>query len=57
MNTIIDTNTPHENIIIKQYIDSMSEKEKKSYEIAKEHLGSLFNIKKTNGFLKWSQNK
>lgn len=57
MNTIIDTNTPNKNLIIKQYIDSMSEKEKKAYEIAKDHLGSLFNIEKTNGFLKWSQNK
>jgi hypothetical protein len=35
----------------------MSEKEKQAYEIAKDHLGSLFNIEKTNGFLKWSQNK
>ena len=51
MNTIIDTNTPNENLIIKQYIDSMSKKEKKAYEIAKDHLGSLFNIEKTNGFL------
>lgn len=57
MNTVIDTNTPNKNLIIKQYIDSMSEKEKKAYEIAKDHLGSLFNIEKTNGFLKWSQNK
>ena len=57
MNTVTDTNTPNKNLIIKQYIDSMSEKEKKAYEIAKDHLGSLFNIEKTNGFLKWSQNK
>ena len=37
----------------KKYYDSLSEKEKKAYLIAENHLGSLFNIEKTAGFLQW----
>jgi hypothetical protein len=37
----------------KKYIDSFSSKEKKAYEIAKNHLGSTFNLVKSNGFIKW----
>ena len=36
-----------------KYIDSLSEKEKKSYEIAKEHLGMSFQLDKSVGYLKW----
>jgi len=38
-----------------QYILSMSEKERKSYEIAKNHLGSLFTLYKTAGFIQWKK--
>ena len=41
----------------KQYLDSLSEKEKKSYEIAKEHLGMSFQLDKSVGYLKWLKNK
>ena len=37
----------------KNYINSMDEKEKIAYKIAKEHLGSSFNIEKSIGFQKW----
>jgi hypothetical protein len=36
---------------IEQYIESMSEKEKKAYAIAKSHLGSSFQIEKSIGFI------
>jgi hypothetical protein len=36
---------------IKEYLDSMSPKEKKGYEIAKSHLGSSFQIEKSIGFI------
>jgi hypothetical protein len=36
-----------------QYLDTLSEKEKKSYEIAKEHLGMSFQLDKSVGYLKW----
>ena len=39
--------------LIEQYLASLSPKEKQAYEIAKEHLGSLFDITKSNGFLAW----
>ena len=38
-----------------QYIKSLTEKEYKAYLIAKDHMKTLFNISKTNGFLKWKE--
>lgn len=35
------------------YLDSLSEKEKKALHIAKSHLGILFNLDKTNGYIQW----
>ena len=42
---------------IKEFINSLSEKEKKAYLIAKEQLGMSFDLKKSNGFLKFCKNK
>lgn len=39
--------------IEKEYIVSLNEKEKKAYEIAKDHLGSTFHLVKSNGFIQW----
>ena len=39
--------------VINNYISSLNDIEKKAYEIAKEHLGSSFDITKSIGFLKW----
>jgi hypothetical protein len=33
----------------------MTEKERKSYDIAKNHLGSLFTLYKTAGFIQWKK--
>jgi len=41
----------------KEYINSLSEKEKKALEIAKTHLGSLFTLNKTTGFIQWKNKK
>lgn len=41
----------------KLYIDSLNEKEKKAYEIAKSHLGSTFHLKKSNGYIQNMQSK
>ncbi len=41
--------------LIMQYLESLSEKEKKAYEIAKSHLGMSFQIEKANGFIKWKK--
>jgi len=39
----------------KNYILSMSEKERKAYEIAKNHLQTLFTLSKTAGFIQWKK--
>ena len=37
------------------YIQTLSEKEFKSYIIAKSHLGSSFSLEKSVGYLKWKK--
>jgi len=37
------------------YIETLSEKEFKSYTIAKSHLGSSFSLEKSVGYLKWKK--
>ena len=37
------------------YVESLNEKELKSYDIAKSHLGSSFSLEKSVGFLKWKK--
>ena len=41
--------------IIKSYFKSMSEMQKKSFLIAKDHLGTSFNIFKSNGFVNFEK--
>ena len=36
-----------------EYLKSLTEKEYKAYEIAKSHLGTSFDLKKSNGYLEW----
>lgn len=38
---------------IENYIQSLDELEAKTFEIAKSHLGTSFNIKKSIGFIEW----
>ena len=38
---------------IQEYLKSLNEQERKTLEIAKEHLGSSFNINKSIGYIKW----
>ena len=38
---------------ISNYINSLTDQEKQTLEIAKSHLGSSFNMKKSIGFLNW----
>jgi len=42
-----------EDTLANLYINSLSEKERLAYEIAKDHLGSSFELEKSVGFLKW----
>jgi len=40
---------------LEEYIQSMTEKEHKAYMIAKTHLGSSFDLKKSTGFVQWDK--
>jgi len=37
------------------YLKSLTEKEKKGYEIAKSHLGMSFDLEKSIGYLEWKK--
>lgn len=37
------------------YLDSLTEKERKGYEIAKSHLGMSFDLEKSIGYLEWKK--
>ena len=39
------------------YLNEMNDHDKKAYEIAFQHLGSSFNIYRSNGFKEWQKNK
>ena len=41
----------------KEYIESLSDKERQAYEIAKDHLGDTFHLMKSNGFIDWKKSK
>ena len=38
------------------YLKTLSDKEFKSYLIAKTHLGTSFGLSKSNGFVQWKKN-
>jgi hypothetical protein len=42
---------------IYDYLKNMNENDKQAYLIAMNHLGSSFNIYRSNGFKEWKQNK
>jgi hypothetical protein len=42
-----------EKTLQEQYLDTLSEKERKAYEIAKDHLGMSFQLEKSVGYIKW----
>ena len=46
-----------EYILLLDYLNQMDNTEKQAMLIASDHLGSSFNIFKSNGFLKWRQGK
>ena len=42
---------------IQEFLDSLTEKQRKVFEIAKEHMESSYDIKRSNGYLTWLKNK
>jgi hypothetical protein len=41
--------------LVKTYLNSLSNTEKQAYIIAKSHLGSSFNLFKSNGYKNWQK--
>ena len=39
--------------LLNEYLKTLTEKEKKAYEIANSHLGYSFHLGKSVGFIKW----
>jgi hypothetical protein len=43
--------------LVIKYIKQMNSIEKLAYKIGKDHLGSSFNVLKSNGFINWNKQK
>ena len=39
------------------YLESLNERERKAYHIAKSHLGMSFTLEKSNGYLSWLKSR
>lgn len=48
---------PHPNPLVNEFLDTLNPMEKKAYYIAKSHLGTTFNIEKANAFLRWKKER
>ena len=42
---------------IYQYLSEMTDQEKTAYKIALDHLGTSFNVYRSNGFIDWKKSK
>ena len=51
----MESNKPTLEDLKLKYIESMSEKTKQAYLIAKNHLGTSFTLEKSNGYLIWTK--
>jgi len=55
--TIVQSYTAEKQSEIFQYLSEMTEKERIGYKIAFEHLGTSFDICRSNGFINWKKIK
>ena len=49
------TTTTMSNDGVESYLNSLDALEKKTLDIAKSHLGTSFNVRKSIGFIQWTQ--
>jgi hypothetical protein len=47
----------HKDTFVMEYLESLTDQERKTFQIAQEHLETSFNIYKSIGFLKWKSDK
>ena len=52
MDPVITQSSPKE-VLLQAYLDTLCAKEMKSYLIAKDHLGTSFQLDKSIGFVQW----
>jgi len=45
-----------EDDIVAKYMAQLNEQQRKALELAKNHLGTSFNVNKSNGFKEWTNN-
>ena len=48
-----DMLSPDVKELVIEYVNQLTEIEQKAYKIAKDHLGSSFNVVKSNGYCDW----
>ena len=53
---IISIYSNHKNLMVQQYIEQLSDTEKRALKIAHQQLETSFDIEKCIGFLKWKKN-
>ena len=46
-------NSKEKEVLEKEFLDSLNNKERMAYHIAKSHLGTMFSLDKSNAFLQW----
>ena len=54
---LVKTHSIEQQSEIFKYLSELDDHNKKAYEIALNHLGSSFNIYRSNGFKEWKQQK
>jgi hypothetical protein len=57
INSILKTYPIDQQRLIFEYLSEMDELHRKAYDIAYNHLGSTFNIARSNGFKEWLSKK
>lgn len=49
--------TPSQQALVYEYLDQLNEFDKKAYTIAINHLGTSFDILRSNGYINWMKSK
>jgi hypothetical protein len=49
----MDSSSSSSNPNIQQYLAQLDDIQKKAHDIAKQHLGTSYNIAKSNGYMEW----
>ena len=49
----MDSSSTSANSSIQQYLAQLDDIQKKAHDIAKQHLGTSYNIAKSNGYMDW----